>query len=253
MAQYIQGKDEDGKFRFETMVYFCEANDNKQLSLYDLLKITSDGAVEDYNQQGMSRDVLYNNHYAILVSRLSFHFHRMPKENEAIVFKTWEEKPEPLQLVRAYEIESKTGEKLVSGISSWILVDPDSRRIIPTKKFEMRPEITRVEDHECMKYGKIPHPEEAEMQVFDERIIKYSDLDGNGHTNNARYGAFVADALPEQLRHVTFTDFRLNYAKEAKIGQKLTVYGKIDEEVKKLILIGKMEDGTVSFEAELCW
>ncbi|HAC32070.1 MAG TPA: acyl-[acyl-carrier-protein] thioesterase, partial [Treponema sp.] len=41
----------------------------------------------------------------------------------------------------------------------------------------------------------------------------------------ARYGAFVADALPSDLRHQSFKDFRLNYAKEAMLGQKVSIYG----------------------------
>ncbi len=250
MAEYRQFHDADGKFNFETMVYFCEANDSKQLSLYDLLKIASDGAVEDFNQRGMSRDALTENGYAILVSRQSFRFHRMPRENEAIVLKTWEEKPEVLQFVRAYEIESMSGEKLVSGLSAWLLVNPEAHKIIPIKNFTMRTAPDFQTEHDCIKYGKIPHPEN--MTLLDERIIKYSDIDGNGHTNNARYGAFVADAIPAELRHVQFTDFRLNYAKEAKLGQKLEVYGEVDSENKKLTLIGKTEQD-VSFEAELYW
>ena len=250
MKEYRQFHDSERKFNFQTMVYFCEANDSKQLSLYDLLKITSDGAVEDYNQQGMSRDALSERGFAILVSRLAFRFHRMPRENEAIVLKTWEEKSEVLQLVRAYEIESMEGERLVSGISSWIVVDPKARRILPTKKFDMREPVERQGEHDCMMYGKIAPPDG--LEIMDERTIRYSDLDGNGHTNNARYGAFIADALPEDLRHARFTDFRLNYAKEAMLSQKLTVFGRRDDEQKKLTLIGKTEEG-VSFEAELYW
>jgi len=250
MAEYKQFHDENGVFNYQTMVYFCEANDNKQMSLYDLLKFSSDGAVEDYNQRGMSRDVLTENNYAILVSRVAYRFHRMPRENEAFVLKTWEEKPEPLQLVRAYEFESMSGEKLISGLSSWVVVNPENHRIVPSKNFTMRFAPDTQKEHDCLKYGKIQHPED--MTLFDERIIKYSDLDGNGHTNNARYGAFVADALPEAYRHIAFTDFRLNYAKEAKLGEKVQVFGKVDEENKKMTLVGKTEQG-VSFEAELFW
>lgn len=249
MTEHKAFFDENGVFNWQNMVYFCEANDNKQMSLYDLLKFSSDGAVEDYNQKGLSRDVLTENHFAILVSRVGYRFHRMPKENEEFVLKTWEEKPEALQLVRAYEFETLDGEKLISGISSWVAVNPEGHRIVPTKNFTMREAPTLQTEHDCLKYGKIAHPEN--LEVFDERVIKYSDLDGNSHTNNARYGAFVADAIPESLRHVKFTDFRLNYAKEAKLGQKLTTWGNINQDEKKLILIGKLEDGTISYEAEL--
>lgn len=254
MTEYKVYHDENNKFHFETMVYFCEANDAKHLSLYDLLKITSEVAVEDYNQRGLGRDVLTANNFAILVSRISFRFHRLPRENEHILLRTWEEKAEALQLVRAYEItsmdEKSQGEKLVSGLSSWIIVNPESRRIVPTKLFKLREPAELVTEHDCLKYGKIQIPED--MTLFDERIIKYSDIDGNNHTDNARYGAFVADALPPELRHAEFTDFRLNYAKEAKLGQKMQIFGKISESKKKITFVGKTEEG-VSFEAEMSW
>lgn len=254
MAEYKVYFDKENKFHFETMVYFCEANDSKHLSFFDLLKLTSEIAVEDYNQRGMGRDTLTENGFAILVSRVSFRFHRMPRENEHIVLHTWEEKSEPLQLVRPYEIESMEkgheGEKLVSGLSSWLIVNPKTRRIVPTKNFTLREPPVLQTSHGCLKYGKIQTPEN--MALFDERIIKYSDIDGNNHTDNARYGAFVADALPAELRHADFTDFRLNYAKEAVLGQKMKIFGNVDKENKKLVLVGKTEED-VSFEAELFW
>lgn len=254
MSEYKVYHDKDGRFHFETMVYFNEADDSKRLSLCDLLKITSEVAVEDYNERGLGRDVLTANGFAILVSRVSFRFHRIPRENEHILLRTWEEKPEPLQLVRAYEIESmgpgSEGERLISGLSSWLIVNPETRRIVPTKNFTLRKPTDIQTEHDCLKYGKIHQP--AGMELFDERTIKYSDIDGNGHTNNARYGAFTADALPESLRRASFTDFRLNYAKEARLGQKMQILGKKDDENKKLTLVG-MAGGEVSFEAELFW
>lgn len=249
MITQKQWFDDDGiTFHSEHKVQFSQSDSNKRMSLYELLKVSSDMAVEDYAQQGMDRDTLTEHGYAILVSRTAFRFHKMPKENENYVFTTYEEKSEPLQLVRAYEFTTPQGEPLITGISSWILVDPVAHRIIPTKKFDMRKPVESQKEHDCLKYGKIQIPEDIEK--WDERIIKYSDIDGNNHVNNARYGAFVADSIPADFRTVTFTDFRLNYAKEAKLGQKLEIFGKINESEKKLTIVGKTEEG-VSFESEL--
>lgn len=246
-----QWYDEDGiTFHSEHKVQFSQSDSNKKMSLYELLKVTSDMAVEDYAQRGMDRDTLTNHGYACLVSRVAFRFHRMPAENENYVFTTYEEKAEALQLVRAYEFTTPDGSPLITGISSWLLVDPAAHRIIPTKKFDLRPPVASQKEHACLKYGKIQIPEN--LTKWDERIIKYSDIDGNRHVNNARYGAFVADVIPENLRNTAFTDFRLNYAKEAKLGQKLEIFGFINEPEKKVTIIGKTEEGT-SFEAELYW
>ena len=251
MISQRQWYDEDGiTFHSEHKVQFSQSDSNKKMSLYEMLKISSDMAVEDYAQRGMDRDTLTEHGFACLVSRVSFRFHKMPKENENYVFTTYEEKPEALQLVRAYEFTDPEGKPLITGISSWLLVDPIKHRIIPTKKFDLRPPLESQKEHDCLKYGKIQIPEN--LTKWDERIIKYSDIDGNSHVNNARYGAFVADVIPENMRSTAFTDFRLNYAKEAKLGQKLEIFGKINEDEKMLTIVGKTEEG-VSFEAELSW
>ena len=105
-------------------------------------------------------------------------------------------------------------------------------------------------EHDCLPYGKIQLPEDAVL--LDERFIKYTDLDANGHTNNSRYAAFAVDSLPAEFQGIEFKDVRINFAKEAMLGQKVQVFGKIDKEAKKIILVGKTESGT-SFEAELLW
>lgn len=251
MEHYRRWHEEDGiTFRSEQKVQFCAADSGKRMGLYELLRVSSDMAVEDYALRGLDRDTLTANGYACLVSRVAYRFHRMPYENERYLFTTYEEKAEPLQLVRAYELTADDGTPLVTGISSWLLVDPLAHRILPTKKFDLRPGVETQKEHDCLRYGKIAVPET--LDLLYERTILYSDIDGNGHVNNARYGAFVADALPESVRGRTFTDFRLNYAKEAKLGEVLRVFGHIDEAARKLTVVGRTESGT-SFESELYW
>ncbi len=242
--------DDQTAFHRETLVYFSQCGSSQTLSLGELLRLTSDTAVEDYRERGMSYGFLAEHDIAILVSRLSFRFHAMPCGNQRVNISTWEEKPEALQLKRAYEIEDESGGRLVSGLSSWLLVNPKTRRIIPTKDFTLRPARDWEKEHDCLKPGKIILP--ADMELWNERTISFSDIDANGHANNARYGAFVEDALPPAFRNRLFTDFRLNYSKEAKLDQKMQVYGKADEEKKMLVMAGRTEDGN-SFEAELYW
>ena len=243
--------DDDGiTFRSEHKVSFSQCDDSRRLSLYELLRLTSDMAVEDYAQQGMSREFLVGHGFAFLVSRTSFRIHRWPQENERFWFATYEERSEPLQLVRAYELTAEDGTPLVTGISSWIVADPIARRIIPTKRFTLRPPIESRREHDCLGYGKIAVPDD--VQLLDERTIRYSDIDGNGHVNNARYGAFLADALPEVYRGKTFTDVRINFSKEAVLGERMHVLGCFDDDAGKAVIVGRTAEAA-SFEAELYW
>ena len=251
--EYRQWHEEDKvTFHNESTVYFSECSRNGTLGLEKLLKLTSDLAVKDFALRGMSAKTLLENHYAILVSSVAFRFHQLPVEKQNITFSTWEEKSQPLQFLRQYEInDTDSGKPLISGYSTWLLVDPEARRILPIKKFTMRPEVNYQKGHDCMEPGKISIPENTEL--WDTRKIRRSEIDSNGHTNNSRYGAFIEDALPEALAEKQFTDFRLNYCKEAVLGDTLKIFGAVDEEGKKLTVLGKKENGETSFEAELYW
>ena len=236
-------------FNSECAVSFCQCDKNHKLSLFELLRLVTDAAVEDFNQRLMGYEKLTENNVGILLSRQSFRLHKMPVVDQKICIKTWEEKPEPLQFVRAYEIfDKKTGEKLVSGISNWLLVDLQKRRLMPIKNFTMRKAPEKTSAHDCIPLTKILVPDNLEK--LGERKIMYSDIDGNGHMNNARYGAFVIDALPEEFQNISFTDFKIYYNKEAVQGQMLEIFGSIDSEHRKIFILGKQ--GNVNcFESEL--
>lgn len=252
MTTYKQWHEIDGAnytFFSENQVYFCQCDLNHKLSLFELLRIVTDAAVEDFNQRVMSYDVLTENGLGILVSRQAFRFHKMPVGNQKITIKTWEEKPEPLQFVRAYEIfDTETKESLVSGISTWLLVNLEKRRIMRLKEFTLRAEPTIQTEHNCLAAAKIVLPEN--MQKILERPIWFSDIDGNGHMNNARYGAFVIDSLPKEYQKKNFTDFRINYNKEAVQGEMIEIFAAFNDEQKKITVCGK-QSGATCFEAEV--
>ncbi|MDE5897809.1 MAG: acyl-[acyl-carrier-protein] thioesterase [Treponemataceae bacterium] len=247
--QWHEGTETELKFHNESRLYFCQCDARHKLSLFELLRLATDTAVEDYRQRGMSWQFLAERGIAILVSRQSFRFHRLPEANARITISTWEEAPQPLQLMRTYEItDTDSGERLVSGRAAWMVVDVQSRRIVRAKDFTLRAPPTISTDHDCLPPGKITVPER--MAPLAERPICYSDIDGNGHMNNARYGAFVMDCLPPEYRQKDFTDFRINYSKEAVCGGQLTLSGAFDDEGRKIVLSGT-QDGATCFEAEL--
>ncbi len=254
MTNYKQWHEISGpnyQFYSENQIYFCQCDVTHKLSLFELLRLVTDAAVEDFNQRVMSYDILTEKGLGILVSRQSFRFHKMPVGNQKVTVKTWEEKPEPLQFVRAYEIfDTETKESLVSGISTWLLVDLTKRRIMRIKDFTLREEPNIQTEHNCFPAAKITLPENMEKLL--ERPIWYSDIDGNGHMNNARYGAFVIDSLPQEYQKKDFCDFKINYNKEAIQGQKIELYGLFDDANKKITVQGKQGSQTC-FESELFW
>lgn len=246
--EYKEYRDGDA-FISQKRIYFADANPTKDISLQQIMKIASDIAVEDYRERGLSREFLVEKGYAILVSRNSFRIHKRPQENQVIQIKTWEGKPEALQLKRAYEFRDIEGELLITGNSTWLVVDLAKRRMIPTKMFTLRPNPEKEISVDCLDPAKITAPDG--MELFGKHKIVYSDLDTNGHTTNSRYAAFIEDVIPEEFRSLNLKDIRLNYSKEAVLGEELYIYGMISEDKKTLTIIGKIEDKEISFESQL--
>ena len=244
-------REEDGiTFNQQSQVYFSQCTKNRTLSINELLRLTSDIAVEEYRDCGLSREFLLEKGFAILVSRVSFKIFRMPRENEKICISTWEEKAEALQLKRGYKITcvDNKNEVLVLGLSAWLLVNPELRKIIPTKNFTLRNPSSIQREYPGEKLGKISIPQE--LTHLASRTIQFSDIDANGHTNNSRYASFIIDSLPEDFQNKDFTDLRLNYSKEAMLGQKLDIFANIEPSLKQITILGKTEEGT-SFESVL--
>jgi len=242
-------KDTNRIFSREVKLYFADCDIHKHIHMATVLQLTADTGVEDYHQRGITFDRLQDEGYAFLVSRVAMRFHKIPIANQFLTIKTWERGIIGMQVFRDYEIvDTETSELLVSGRSSWLIVNPSTKRILKPKEFTMRdiPSSDKVVDSlECGKIQSIDSP-----SLFDERKIRYSDLDANGHMNNSRYGSYIMDSLPSKYQDFTFTDFRINYSHEASKGDLISMYGSVDKDAKKITVTGK-HDNVICFESEL--
>ena len=248
MVSFRQYHDEKMVFHKEMKLSFSQCDMFQRLKLSELLAITSDAAVEDFNQRGLSWKFLDEHDTAILLSRLAFRIHKMPQTNDTIAVHTWEEAPQGLQLFRKYEITADNGAKLVSGVSSWLVVNPSTRRIIKPALFTLREAPTFSTPLDSLDCGKIQQEEGAVL--LEERKVRTSDLDGNSHVNNSRYGDYITDCLPEELQAKQLKDLCINYSKEATPGQTLQLFGAENKEQNTFTLVGKQEQN-ICFESKL--
>lgn len=243
-------EEDKNTFHSQANIYFSQCGIDGLLSLHELLKITSDIAVEDYRQRGLAREFLKENGFGILVSRCSFRIQKWPEENQRVEIVTWEEKPQALQLMRGYTILDEKKNILVAGKSSWLVVDMHARKILPTKKFTLREPSETVAELDCDNPEKIIQPEN--MELWNTRTIQFSDLDANGHTTNSRYAAFIEDSLPAEFHGRRARDFKINFAKEAMLGEEVALYGYVDAARNRVTVAGKTPS-SVSFEAVLSY
>ena len=93
------------------------------------------------------------------------------------------------------------------------------------------------------KIRKVPDFEEDNHPVY-EVVPAYSDIDINGHVNNARYTNFVLDALNPGEEGSVKT-LQIDYRHEALPGEPLAVHTRIEDD--RALFKGVRPDGNSAF------
>ena len=94
--------------------------------------------------------------------------------------------------------------------------------------------------------GKLMLPEE--LPYVGSRPVYYSDIDYNGHLNNAVYGDILCDFLPGGMFGKRILEAQVNYLSETRFGETLKLYA--GEQDGETYLFGEHERGR-SFECRV--
>ncbi len=170
---------------------------------------------------------------------------RMPMHGERVTVKTHPRGRGGAQFYRDFRFYAEDGALLFDVMQTTVLADAETHRVQrpqALKQFGFYPESI-IEPKERMERFSVPDglPELGERRVF------HSDLDANGHMNNAVYGDVVWDFLPPGIRGDERT-VRINYLCETEEGDTLRIFGGLRGE--KFLLRGDNAKG-VSFTASV--
>ncbi len=217
--EWYEGAYFNRKFRFR----FGDCDILKRGSLYAVMKLLSELSGEDYERRGLGYDSLAQHGQALLLSRMRLRFSRLPSHMEKVVAVTWERCVKGPFFYRDYEIKTESGELIASGSSNWFLVDITSRNVL--RPNELPKGLRQLEERksdcpDCEKLKKI-----ESLPIIGSRPVFYSDLDANGHINNAVYARIATDFLPPEYRNREVRDYLINFCKETKLGETLDVRG----------------------------
>ena len=151
---------------------------------------------------------------------------RLPRKGETVHLETWPMPTTRVAYPRNVVAYDGNGEELFRSISLWVLMDPQTRAmVLPGKSGVTVPGILRG--------NELPSPQSlapAALADSVSRTVRFTDLDVNGHMNNARYLDWLADLLPGSFHeHHVIQDMTLGYLAEALEGDVLQQQWQLDE------------------------
>ncbi len=184
-----------------------------------LLFFAQDAATSHCAEIGMDWNTMAARGMFWAVTRTKVEIHRLPHRGETVTVETWPMTNTRVAYPRATEMYDEKGELLVRMVSIWVLMDIEKRSmILPAKSgldfcgadrgTELKPPA-----------GLPVFPAEREAV----RTVRYSDLDINGHLNNARYLDWVNDLTDSEFhRNHSLRQMVICYISEAREGQEIT-------------------------------
>jgi acyl-ACP thioesterase len=217
----------------------------ERASLRFIMKLLSELAGEHFERsRNLGHQELLDRGQVFLLSQLAISFIRTPVYSQEIVTQTWAREIKGPLLYRDYEIFGEGEELLAAASSAWIIADPVSRALLRPNSLRELPEMV-VRQARCPDCKKLRR--DAALEPLGLRPVYYSDIDGNGHVNNAVYGAIAMDFLPQALRERGVKDFHITFNQETKLGESLSIYG---GEAAEGYRVSGEADGTLRFSAE---
>lgn len=173
---------------------------------------------------GFGYDDLQKTRTVWVLSRMHMHFDRYPQWREDVVLNTWHKGPERLFYLRDFQMTDKDGNILAAATTSWLVLNVDTRRISRDAGI-LDKGTACMEDaieHSC---EKILMPKECPQEKVGEHVVAYSDVDMNGHTNNARYIVWAMDAMNYGfIVDNPVRDVKINFNSETRPGELVELY-----------------------------
>lgn len=172
---------------------------------------------------------------------------RFPALGEKITIETWPLEPRKLELERDYFVKDSEGNIIGRAVSSWVIMEVETREICRTELFPGRfPPFRQVRAIE----GRIGRVKACgQLQQVYKKQIGYSDIDINGHLNNSKYIDYISDCFSiENHGQYTVSSIQVNYISEALAGDAIVFYKDISGIGAGIVYVeGQNESGSKTY------
>ncbi len=186
---------------------------------------------------GFARENIVTTNLVWMLVRAELVVKRYPGLKDSVTGLTWYGTPGKITYPRYVQFCDDTGEQIAFMATSWVVVDLAKRSIqIPARNEISFPPaadiIPTLAEPQRLKLSKA-----AAAQVTC-RTVMYSDLDINGHMNNACYISWLMDLFPVSWHEeYALSSLHIDYLAEAHAEQEIELYlygDNLDYEVQGL-------------------
>lgn len=173
---------------------------------------------------GFGYDDLIKSNTAWILSRVHVEFVDAPKWREEVTLNTWHKGLNRLFYLRDFLVTDNEGKARVKATTSWLVLNLETRRLVRDPM--LMEEGTVCKDNVIeTPADKVQMPKDAAPELVRRHAVSYSDIDTNGHTNNAMYMQWAMNSVDyETASSKPVKEFTINFNHETKAGDVVDIY-----------------------------
>ncbi len=174
------------KFEKEYFVHTSMVGKGDFIRPAAILDLFQDSAGLHANKIGVGFDDISKNGFLWVVSYLEYEVvGKLPRSLKDVKVTTWPHKHERFEYIREYEMKDKDDNLILKGISNWVLVDINSHKLVKDD-LPFNGEYYEYTNYPNYRRRKLNLESGSDSINYDYQVA-YTDLDHNGHMNNAKY------------------------------------------------------------------
>lgn len=197
-----------------------------RLTPTSIMDFFQDVAGDHANRLGFGHYDLIGDRIVWIIARMGFVIMKTPLWRQEIEVETWHKGSEDGLFYRREFVfrDSSTGEELIKGTSGWLLLNIDDRKLTRSCDLCNRPETICSENVLDEPAPRLRIPRGAEASFAFDIMVHSGDIDRNFHTNNAKYGKWSMEALPQESVGRELDEFWINFNHETMEGETLSLF-----------------------------
>ena len=145
---------------------------------------------------------------------------KLPIYCDEVVVSTWPHERKRLEYVREYEIRDLDDNLLVCGIASWFTIDLNKRTLVKDDNVNYVGDFYQNTYYPNFRRKKLELVPQSEIIKWD-YVVTYTDLDHNGHMNNAKYLDIIYNKHLNDLSKIRKIMISFNH--EIKLGETVNM------------------------------
>lgn len=168
---------------------------------------------------------------AWILSRMKVDFLEYPSWRDDLTLASWHRGADGLFFIRDYDLRNAEGRTVIRGTSSWVILDLAERKIVRSDAPYREETICRdtvysdAGDPKEIVCQKVRAPRDAVFEHVYDHVVRYSDIDKNGHTNNVQYTVWAMDSFdPKFLATNRLRSLEINFNREAMPGETVEIH-----------------------------